>query len=154
MDKHACTCTCTRTHMHMNISPFSQDHISSHSSQAWTKEEGGREREGEGHTLTQTQTILQPSWWTLESPWQQRPCRSSGAEQTDRQTGRSAIRFLCSFPLGWNTFLRTFFGLPEIKPWVIVHGFWPKSENFDLAKKECHRKELFKRSRLALISAP
>ena len=29
----------------------------------------------------------------------------------------------------------TFFGLRKIKPWTIVHGFWPENENFDLGKK-------------------
>ena len=32
--------------------------------------------------------------------------------------------------------MKTFYGLPKIKPWVIVHGFWPKSEKFDSGKKK------------------
>ena len=32
-------------------------------------------------------------------------------------------------------YLRTFFGLPKIKPWTIVHGFRPENENFDIGKK-------------------
>ena len=30
---------------------------------------------------------------------------------------------------------QNFFWTPKIKPWVIVHGFRPENENFDLDKK-------------------
>ena len=32
------------------------------------------------------------------------------------------------------SFLKTFW-LPKIKPWVVVHGFWPEFEYFDFGKK-------------------
>ena len=35
----------------------------------------------------------------------------------------------------------------------IVHGFWPKSENFDFGKTGYHRKGYLKRSRMVQISA-
>ena len=34
-----------------------------------------------------------------------------------------------------------------------VHGFWPKSENFDFGQKGYHMKGHLKRNRLAQISA-
>ena len=36
---------------------------------------------------------------------------------------------------------------------TLVHGFWPKSENFDFDQKRYHRKGHLKRSRMAQISA-
>ena len=47
------------------------------------------------------------------------------------------------------------FGTPKIKPWTIVHGFWPETEKFDFSpKKGYHMKGHLKRSRMAQISAP
>ena len=51
-------------------------------------------------------------------------------------------------------YLRTFFGLQKIKPWTIVHAFWPETETFDFGKKGYHRKGHLKRSRMVQISAP
>ena len=36
---------------------------------------------------------------------------------------------------------------------IIVHGFWPKSENFDFGQKGYHMKDHLKRNRMAQISA-
>ena len=35
----------------------------------------------------------------------------------------------------------------------VVHGFWPKSENFDFGKKGYHMKGHLKRNRMTQISA-
>ena len=45
------------------------------------------------------------------------------------------------------------FWISKIKPWTIVHAFWPKTETFDVVKIGCHQKEHLKRSRLVQISA-
>ena len=43
------------------------------------------------------------------------------------------LLLICTF--AWNPFLQTFFGLPKIKPWTIVHGFRPENGNFDFGFK-------------------
>ena len=54
-----------------------------------------------------------------------------------------------SIYIGWFSFLTTFFGPTIIKPWTIVHGFWP---NFDFGQKGYHMKRHHKRNRMTQIS--
>ena len=63
-------------------------------------------------------------------------CRNFKCSQLEGATRlKQDIGFLFSFPTRWYTFITTFFGLPKIKPWTIVHGFRPKAENCDAGKK-------------------
>ena len=73
-------------------------------------------------------------------------------------TGRCYVPEICTILLPlrcsfrWYPFLRTFFWLPKMKPWTIVHGFWPENENFDFGYKRFHLKEHLKGSRIVHIS--
>ena len=50
-------------------------------------------------------------------------------------------------------FSPSFFGLPKLKPWTIVHGFWPENKNFEFGGKGNHRNGHLKRNIMAQISA-
>ena len=45
------------------------------------------------------------------------------------------LDFSFRFPWGGILFSKLFLDFQKIKPWTIVHGFWPETEKFDIGQK-------------------